>query len=61
MTEEHPPAEGLTASQRLALALGLPIPEPMTEDEIRELNAELDREDEEIRRFYRERNRRSAA
>jgi hypothetical protein len=58
---KDPSAEGLTASQRIALTMGLPMPEPMTEDEIREFRAELDREDEEIRRFYRKRNRRPAA
>jgi hypothetical protein len=53
MTTEQPD-QPLTASQRLALAMGRPIPQPMTEKEIREWEAKQDKIDAEIERFYRD-------
>jgi hypothetical protein len=52
MTMSDMPAQRLTASQRLDLAMGRPVQDPPTEAEIREILARLDCEDAEIRRFY---------
>lgn len=48
----EPAPERLTASQRLAKALGRPIPPPPTEAELRAWEAQQDRADDEIARFY---------
>jgi len=48
----HEPDRPLTASQRLALALGRPLPEPMSEQEIREFEAREDEVDAAISHRY---------
>lgn len=45
-------SERLTASQRLAAALGRPAPRPLTDIERREFEAAQDRVDAEIERLY---------
>jgi hypothetical protein len=55
---EH--ADQMNAAERLAVALGRPVPRRLTAAEKRELEARLDRTDEEAARFYAE-QRRSAA
>jgi hypothetical protein len=42
----------LTASQRLAAAMGRPFPKPLTEEQSREFEARPDRADEEAARIY---------
>lgn len=49
-TDETP--ERLTASQRLAKALGRPLPPPPTAEQLREWEAVQDLADEEVARFY---------
>jgi hypothetical protein len=51
------PAKKPTASERLAAAMGRPVPPPMTDEERREFREKMAREDEEIRRFYEQRDR----
>ena len=46
------PAKRLTASQRLAVAMGRPIPPPPTEAELRAWKAAEDRAVAEAARFY---------
>jgi|KBSMisStaDraftv2_1062788.scaffolds.fasta_scaffold1570163_1 hypothetical protein len=41
-----------TAVERLAIAMGRPVPRPLTEAEERELEAKMDAADEEAARFY---------
>jgi len=54
MTTEEPSAKKLTASQRIALAMGRPMPKRMIKKEIRKLKAQLRREDADTARFYAE-------
>jgi hypothetical protein len=52
MTNDDTPHEGLTAAQRLALALGRPMPRRRTEEEIRAFAEAEARIDAEAERFY---------
>jgi hypothetical protein len=48
----HRPQDGLTASQRLAAALGRPAPRPLTDAELADLEARQDAADREAERLY---------
>ncbi|HEU4421061.1 MAG TPA: hypothetical protein VFR67_00795 [Pilimelia sp.] len=48
----EPAPKPMTASQRLAAALGRPAPAPMTEEQIRDFEARQDAVDAEIERMY---------
>lgn len=52
MTTDRGPEKRKTASERLAEALGRPVPPPLTEAQRRVLQEKLDRADEEAARIY---------